>query len=107
MTDKTPPEKKQERYPLANTKAGRKLRDEVVDKTGFEPADMLEAPARPPEPRNVEPTYSTLQFVLILAGGLLAAIGLLILVVLEQAAVGIVLMIIGATGVAVGTLVRV
>lgn len=95
------------RYPLSDTKTGKKISRTVVNKTGFDPVDLMEAPAKPPELKNVRRSFSALQFALIMAGSIIAAIGLVIWILLLRGGIGIAVMAVGAVCIVVGTLVRV
>lgn len=93
-------------YPLANTEAGKKLNDTVVDKTGFEPADMLEAPVKKPELKNTRPNLSLTQYMSVGLGAIMAVLGLVLVSYADYALYGVMFIIIGAFCVALGTLVR-
>jgi len=90
---------------VMSAKISKKVRQSVVDKTGFEPDELLTAPVKPPELKNVRPSPRPEQLWLIVAGFALAVLGL-VLIGATASFTGIVFTIVGALAIAIATLVR-
>lgn len=91
---------------LVSTKTSKKIRQKVVDGTGFEPDELLTAPVKPPELKNVRQGVRPEQLGLILFGFVLAVLGLVVIGV-ASSVVGVILTAIGAIAIAIATLVRI
>jgi hypothetical protein len=91
---------------LVSTKTSKKLRQSVVEITGFEPDELLIAPVKPPELKNVRPAIHQEQLWLIMIGFVLAVLGLVLLAA-TSSGLGIILAAVGAFGIALATLVRI
>lgn len=91
---------------LVSTKTSKQIRRKVVDSTGFEPDELLTAPVKPPELKNVRPSVRSEQLLLILIGFVLAVVGLAVFAA-TSSAIGMVVMVLGAAAIAVATLVRI
>lgn len=91
---------------LVSTKTSKKIRQKVVEGTGFEPDELLTAPVKPPELKNVRPSVRPEQLGLIITGFVLAVLGLAIAAA-TSSAVGVILTAIGAIAIAFATLVRI
>ena len=97
--DKEPP-------PLSDTEVGKTLNKRVVEKTGFEPADIAEAPFKTPELKPARRKISGLQLLLVIVGSFVAMLGLVIMLADNAVIVGLLMTAIGAVAVVVGALVR-
>lgn len=91
---------------LVSTNTSKKIRRKVVDSTGFEPDELLAAPVKPPELKNVRSSVRSEQLLFILIGFVLAVIGLAVFAA-TTSVIGMILMVIGAVAIAIATLVRI
>jgi len=92
--------------PFSNTEAGKKLNEHVVEKTGFEPADIAEAPFKTPELKRTHRTIGGLQLLLIVIGSAVAVLGLAFVLAYNAVFFGLLLTMLGAAAVVVGALVH-
>jgi hypothetical protein len=92
--------------PLADTKLGHKLERTVVNKTGYEPADLVDAPIDRPELQNVRPAPSPVQLLLISVGAIAAVIGIVLFLSLVSPIVGALFIVAGGAAVAIAVLIR-
>jgi len=90
----------------ASTRTSKKIRKTVVDKTGFEPDELLTSPVKPPELKNTRPGPRLEQIWLIVAGFALAVLGLA-LIGARANFLGIVITVVGVLAITIATLVRV
>lgn len=89
-----------------STKTSKKIRQTVIDKTGFEPDELLAAPVKPPELKNTRPSPRPEQLWIIVLGFVLAVVGLAIVGATGSVA-GTVITALGALAIAIATLVRI
>ena len=87
-------------------RASKDIRRKVVDKTGFTPEDLLDAPLKRPELKNTAPSIRPEQLVVVIVGFVFAVIGL-VLTLAYLSWVGVLLMVAGAAAIAVASLVRI
>lgn len=93
--------------PVEAMSFGNKLKELFLKETGFEPADILEAPVHPPELRNVRPAASRLQLILIVVGAVAAAVGLICFLSSQAPVFGAILTILGVAAITMSVLVRI
>lgn len=91
---------------LVSTKTSKKIRQKVVQRTGFEPDELLTAPVKPPELKNVRPNLKPEQLWLIILGFVFAVFGLVVFAA-TASSIGLLIMVAGALAIAVATLVRI
>lgn len=91
---------------LVSTRTSKKIRQKVVEGTGFEPDELLTAPVKPPELKNVRPSIRPEQLWLIMSGFVLAVLGLVVIAA-TSSLFGIILAVIGAILIVFATLVRI
>ena len=91
---------------LVSARTSKKIRQSVVDKTGFEPDELLTAPIKPPVLKNVRPSPRPEQLWFIIVGFVLAVIGLILFAATASFS-GILIAAIGALAIALAALVRI
>lgn len=91
---------------LVSTKTSKKIRQKVVEGTGFEPDELLTAPVKPPELKNVRPGPKPEQLGIVVGGFVLAVLGLVIFAA-TASFIGVLLAAGGAIAIALATLIRI
>jgi hypothetical protein len=88
------------------TKISKRIRKSIVNKTGYEPEDLLAAPDHPPELKNVRPNPRPEQLWVVTLGFIFAVFGLIVFMA-YPGFTGILVATVGSLAIVLATLVRI